>query len=535
MKSPARRLLHGFTLVLAFILIDSGAVLAQQSEPVQQIDSPREIDAPRPIAPRGAPVKPSLQSTTQTNPRGADIVEPAPVYRVSRSADGRVDTTFVGMAKVPDPRRNEVGSTVNTDLHTGTFVRLGGAWVYNADGLRPTIPFDESRRDDLLVFRPGPHDDVVSLQGVEPVTRAVGDVVAFDLRALYRASTLNPITGGTNDTEYGAPRLAMLRMKSTYPGGEAVDLAVVLAPVSKPVPLQAIRIERRDTTILSPRFHYVINEYIIEERNDESDWTAAVAVESGIGHSSLSTTIPATLQLPFSNVGQSGTYYIDGMVYLRRHDSRWALRFLGTSDVSATEITPISHHQVALYADARFEQGSRNFVLAQISGEMTDKQYQEFDWDSADYAGSVLVGFGRRAFTSGGQERARIELVAGLRMGENRKIAVFETRDRSRGLGPHAMLSGELARDLGDGLELRFGADARGYSIFGRGHRDHGFAEKGLLFDADARIGKSFLGVGVYAGLTTLTSIKEATFQDGGRYFERKVLVAPGLSFKTQL
>lgn len=517
MKSPARRLLHCLAPFLALLLFHPKAGLAQRHETTQP------------------PVRPSLQSTTQNNPRGADVVEPARVFKVSRYSNGRSDTTFVGVAKVPDPRRNEVGSTVNTDLQTGTLVRLGGAWIYDVDGLRRTLTFEDGRRDDLLVFRPGPHDVVVSLQGVQPLSRKVGEVVVFDLRALYEASTLNPITGGTNDTEHGAPRLSLLRMESTYPGGEAVDLAVVLAPVEKPAPLQAIRIERRDTTILSPRFHYVINEYVVEERHEESDWTAAVAVESGVGQSRLSTTVPATLRLPFSNVGQSGTYYVDGMVYLRRNDSRWALRFLGTSDVAATEITPISHHQVALFADARFEQGSKTFLLAQVSGEMTDKQYQEFDWDSADYAGSVLVGFGRRSFTSAGLERSRLEVLAGLRMGENRKIAVFETRERSRGLGPHAMLSGELARELGDGLELRFGADARGYTIFGRGHRDQGFAEKGLLVDADVRLGKAFLGVVVYAGLTTLSSIKEATFQDGGRYFERKVLVAPGLSFQTRL
>lgn len=517
MKSPSLRVFHYLALFLALLVANPATGLAQQHEPAQP------------------PVRPSLQSTTQNNPRGADVVEPARVFKVSRYADGRSDSSFVGTAKVPDPRRNEVGSTVNTDLGTGTLVRLGGAWIYDDAGLRPTITFEEGRRDALIVFKPGPHDDVVSLQGVQPLARQVGDAVVFDLRALYDASRLNPLTGGATDTEDGSPRLSLLRMESTYPGGEAVDLALVLAPIRKPAPLQAIRIERRDTTILSPRFHYVINEYVVEERHEESDWTAAVAVESGIGQSRLSTAVPATLQLPFSNVGQSGTYYIDGIVYLRRNDSRWALRFLGTSDVSATEITPITHHQVALFADARFEQGSNTFLLAQISGEMTDKQYQEFDWDSADYAGSMLVGVGRRSFTSAGLERSRLELLAGLRMGENRKIGVFETRDRSRGLGPHMMLSGELARDLGDGLELRFGADARGYVISGRGHRDEGFAEKGLMVDADIRLGKSLLGMVVYAGFTTVSSIKEATFQDGGRYFERKVLVAPGLSFQTRL
>ena len=518
MRSISLPLLYRITLLLLIV-----AWLPRESAG-QQLDKEDE------------PVRPSIRSTTQMNPRGADVVEPARVLKVSVHEDGSSDTTVVGIAKVPDPRRNEVGATVNTDLVTGTLVRLGGAWIYDDQGLRQSVSFGSDGSRELLVFRPGKHDDVVSLQGVQPLVRTIGDIVVFDLRDLYDASTLNPITGGSAGTTEGHPRLSLLRMVSTYPGGEAVELAVVLAPVAKPQPpLAAIRFERRDTTIIRANPTYVVRQIVQNEVRDESDWTAAFALESGFGQSRLSTEIPATLRPPFSSSGHSGTMYIDGTIYLKRSDSRWALRMLGTSAVTGTDPTPISHHQVAVYADARFEQGEKTFVLAQLSGEMTDKQYQEFDWNSADYAGAFLVGVGHHTYSDGLSERLRLELMAGLRMGENRKIGVMETRDRSRGIGPQIILAGEFTQLLGRGFELLTGSEARGYTIQGRGHRDDGFSEKGLLLQGDVRVGKAFLGVGTYAGITVMSLFKEANFKEGGHYSENKLLIAPGISFQTHL
>ena len=482
------------------------------------------------------PVAPSVRSTTQTNPRGADVVEPALVLKVSLHDGGLRDTTVIGIAKIPDPRRNETGSTVNRDVKTGALIRLGGAWIYDDHGLRQSVSLESGGIDDLLIFHPGKHDDVVSLQGVQPLTRKIGHTIIFNLRELYDASTLNPITGGKGGTGEGLPRLSLLRMESTYPGGEAVDLALVIAPVAKPQPpLAAIRIDRRDTTIIQANPTYIVRQYVQNEVRDGSDWRAAFTLESGFGHSRLHTHIPATLQQPFSSTGHSGTIYLDGSIHLQRDGSRWSLRALGTSAVTGTEPTPISHHQVAVYADARFEEGRETFVIGQVSVEMTDKQYQEFDWNSSDYAGALLVGAGHQSYTGGATERLRLELLAGVRMGENRRIAVMETRDRSRGIGPQVILAGEFTQLLGNGFVLRTGSEARGYTIHGRGHRDDGFSERGLLLQADVRVGRSFLGIGTYAGITAMSLLKEAHFKEGGRYSESRLLVAPGLSFQTHL
>lgn len=479
------------------------------------------------------PVPPSLQNTRQNNPRGTDIVEPAAAWKITRSADERADTTFLGLAKIPDPRRSEVGSTTNRDIETSVLIRLGGAWIYDEAGLRTNVTFDDSEGDDLLAFTPGPHDDIVSLQGVRPLIRRVGELIVFNLRDLYDASTLNPLTGSDVGTADGTPRIALLRMESTYRGGEAVDLSVVVAPIMKDRPaMQALRLVRRDTTILTANLNYTIK----EEVHVETPWTAGVTVETGMGSAQLNTEIPATLlRSPFTSIGTTGAFYLDATIYLRRNNNRWALNAYGMSALSDTDITQISHHQVVLRADARFERGTRLFMLMQLSGEMTDKQYQEFDWDSADYAGMVSMGFGHRSFGASGYERSRIEVVGGLRMGENRRIEIFETRERSRGIGPQATVSGVYTQPLGNGFAMRFGATGRGYSIFGRGHRDEGFAEKGLLLQGDLRVGKSFLGVTTYAGISSFLLVKEAEFLGGGRYYENRRFLAPGLSVQTCL
>ena len=479
------------------------------------------------------PVVPTLKSTRQNNPRGTDIVEPAGAWTVILHPDGTRDSTYLGLAKIPDPRRNEVGATVNTDIETSTLIRLGGAWIYDSAGLRATASFNETDRETLLMFRPGPHDDIVSLQGVRPVHRSVGDEIIYDLRDLYHASTLNPVTGGTSGTSEGLPRLALLRMQSTYRGGEAVDLSIVIAPTVTPRPaLQAIRFERRDTTILSAHLNYVVN----EEVHVESPWTAGVTLESGVGNAEMTTDIPATLRrAPFTSVGTTGAFYLDATISVRSKNSRWALNAFGMSALSQTDISRIGHHQVILRADARFEHGTKFFALMQMSGEMTDKQYQEFDWNSADYAGSASLGIGHRSFGATGYERTRVEIVAGLRMGENRRIELFETRGRSRGVGPQAVVSGEYAQPLGRGFEIRLGSEARAYSIAGRGHRDREFTEQGLQLNVDARVGKSFFGVTTYAGVTSLWLIKDAAFRDGGRYYENRRFLAPGMAIKMYL
>jgi hypothetical protein len=52
---------------------------------------------------------------------------------------------------------------------------------------------------------------------------------------------------------------------------------------------------------------------------------------------------------------------------------------------------------------------------------------------------------------------------------------------------------------------------------------------------ADVRVGKAFLGVGTYAGITAMSLFKEAHFKEGGHYSENKLFIAPGISFQTHL
>jgi hypothetical protein len=437
---------------------------------------------------------------------------------------------IVGIAKIPDPRRNEVGSTVSTDTESGTLIRLGAAWIYDQEGLRQSVSFKEDAGAEHLVFYPGPHDVVVSLQGVEPIERRVGEAVTFETQALYDAATLHPLTGMVAHMDAGSPRLAHLRMMSTYAGGEAVDLNVVLIPIPRRLPPpQALRLVRRDTLMFSANLNYVVKEEVRVE-----SWTAAATVESGLGQARFSSDVPATLRPAFSTSGHSNTFYVDGTVSLRRGDSRWSLHALGISAVSDTRFIPEANHQVALFTDARFEYGARSYVLTQISAEINDKLFQEFNWQNADYAGELLVGFGRRAFAHSGLEKARAEVLLGVRMGENRRIEVMEVRGKARGLGPYAILSGEFTRGLTSRLDLRAGLEAHGYSIYGLGPEDEGFKERGLNVASDLKLGRAYSGFKVRAGVTAMWWLRSADLIDG-TYWENRRLLAPGISIETYL
>ncbi len=473
------------------------------------------------------PVRPSIDQTTQANPRGTDVVEPAFVYKTSPAVGRAADTTLIGVAKIPDPKRNEFGATVNRDLATGTTIRLGDAWVFDDAGLRQSVSFEKGER---LVFRPGPHDDVVSLQGVEPLRREVGGTVVFDLQELYESAEVHPLTGLVSRAATSRLRLAVLRMKSTYPGGEAVDLNIVLEPVVRAVP-QAIRVVQRDTLVVLADLNYVIH----EEVREESPWSAAVMIESGIGQARLSSEVPATQIPAFRDDGYAGTYYVDGTMYLRRGQSRWALRALGISSVNHTDFIEMANHQVALFVDARFEHGTRNFMLLQASGELTDKLHQEFDWNSADYAAEALFGFGRRFFNKSGFEKSRLEALVGVRMGENRQIEVLEIRGKSRGLGPYGVVRAELSEPLSRHFLLHAGISANGYAIYGLGPQDEGFSEEGFNISSNLKIGRPFLGVSLRAGITAMWWVKRADLVDGMQYVEKRVLIAPGVSLETYL
>lgn len=477
------------------------------------------------------PIQPGLRSTSQLNPRGADIVEPTRVFKITYAAHGS-DTAYVGTAKIPDPRKGEEGAFTNVDLATGTLIRLGGAWIYSAAGHRQIVQFDPRGRD-LIVFENGPHDVVESRQGVQPLVQQVGGHSIFDLRDLYEGAQRSPMFESDHGRAGSAPRIALMRMRSTYRNGEAVDLAVVLAPDAPPTlqVMQPLVVVQRDTVILAPKYEIVIN------RTEEvvRSLAALVYVETGYGNSFTSTAVPATVIPPFTSDGRAGDIYVDAKMQLRQGQNRWTLRAIGTSAVTATDLARIDHHQVALYADARFESGDRRFLLAQVSAEMRDKQYQEFDWNSADYAGSMFVGYGRRKLARNGVETRRVQVLLGMRMGENRPIEIMETRPRSRGIGPAVGIGGEVAKIRRSGVELRVGTDLSLYTVSGRGHRDRGFAEKGLLLHNSAEMGYELRGAYVYGALNLLTTALRAEYPSGGRYSERKTMLAPGLGVQMRL
>ncbi|MFW5973258.1 MAG: hypothetical protein ACOCTG_04635, partial [Bacteroidota bacterium] len=181
------------------------------------------------------PRTPAVSTTTQVNPRGTDVVEPMWVYRVTLRRGADPDTTYLGVAKIPDPRLGEEGAFVSADRNTGTLIRISDAWIIGQGGLRRLVEFDPRAAADRLVFRPGPHDKVISRQGVEAVRSAPGREVVFDIADLYAAARVNPLTGTAVSEDDGSPRSALLKMVSTYPGGEAVSLSINLVPREQPV------------------------------------------------------------------------------------------------------------------------------------------------------------------------------------------------------------------------------------------------------------------------------------------------------------
>ncbi len=474
----------------------------------------------------GPPNKPTLPLTTNRNPRGDDIVEPARAYKVTFRASGRADTTYLGIAKIPDPRLGQEGAYVVRDERTRTMVRFADAWIFDESGLRQGVPMDASALGEWLVILPGPYDEVTSRQGVVPVRSLIGDTVIFDLRALWEASVRNPLNGAVDNDTTDAPRIALLTMRSTYPRGEIANLAIPLAPVGRSdyYRLSAIR----DSTILYARPNFtLINAPEIKGKG----WTATVWAETGLGLSVVRTHIPAVLRSPFTNYGTANVFFLDGGVRLQSGDTRWVLQGYGNSSVTATQKVDKEHHQVAAYVDGIFEKGEERFLTVRASGQMTDKQYQEFDWANADYALMLMGGFGSRRVQSDGEEAHRLSVQLGVRMGENRKIEVFETRDRARGIGPVLVGGFGLRRELGI-TSFRTSGEALGYAIFGRGDRDAGFNEQGLRAELAADLGRRFFGIYVHAGGHAQAYAKQAKFQEGGKYWEVKAWVAPSVGME---
>lgn len=477
------------------------------------------------------PVKPNPVQTSQLNPRGADVVEPASVYLVRGDSGESVDSLYLGLAKIPDPRREEEGAFTNVDLDTGTLIRLGGAWIYGDNGRRRIVSF-RLGSGDRLAFRMGPHDVVESTQGVAPHAQIPGVETTFELDALYGSALPAAQDDGISDVS-SRPRIALLKMRSTFPRGEAVDLAVILAPDALPAAriLQPIAVVHRDTVILQPKYEVVINRTYPVVRS----LAALVSVETGYGGSFSRTAVPSTIIPQFASGGRAGDLYFDTYLQLRQHQNRWTLRAVGTSAVTATDITEVRHHQIALFGLARFESGDRRFILAQMNAELRDKPYQEFDLNSADYSGSMFVGYGVRRLAPNGIETRRAQVILGMRLGENRPIEFMETRLRSRGIGPTIGIGLEAASIRRSGVELRIGTDVYAYRIDGRGHRDQGFAEKGIFAHADAEVGYELRGAYVYGALNLLTTARGADYPNGGRFTERKAALAPGLGIQMRL
>src|SRR5690606_9318234 len=144
-------------------------------------------------------------------------------------------------------------------------------------------------------------------------------------------------------------------------------------------------------------------------------------------------------------------------------------------------------------------------------------------------------GYGLRKLARNGIETRRAQVVLGMRMGENRPIEFMETRPRSRGIGPTAGLVLEAATIRPSGVEFRIGTEMYLYRVAGRGHRDSGFVEQGLLGHADAEVGYEVRGAYVFGALNLLATSLEAEYPKGGRYTERKTALAPGLGIQMRL
>lgn len=477
------------------------------------------------------PRAPSVPSTTQINPRGADIVEPMAVYQISERRGEAPDTVYLGIAKIPDPRLGQEGAFVQRDQTTGTMIRISDAVIIDDGGLRRTVEFDPRAAREHLVFVPGPHDIVVSRQGVAPVRSWSGREVVFDIAELHAAAKVNPLTGATSSGLDASPRTALMRMESTYRGGEAVPLAVAIIPRERPVTIRPIHIVQRDTTILvAPAITYVFASPPPAPRMV----SVIATLESGYGRRHAFAGIPA-MRGAFDTNGWADIFYVDGAVRLERETHRWRAHVFGTSSLANTDVTAIPHHQVALHADLRFEYGRATYVAVQAGGRMADKPHQEFDWDSADYAGSLLVGPGRRTVDGRGIQTSRIDLLAGLRMGENRMIEVYQAGVRARGMGPELILSGHLGGMQFFGMEAHLRGEAQGYTIAGRGARDAGFRERGLRLMGDLSIGQEMGGMFVYMAARGMLRRERAWYPGGDHYFLDDGLLAPAAGVEMRL
>ena len=475
------------------------------------------------------PNRPTLPSTTQLNPRGLDIVEPMAVYLIT-SDGGRRDTTYIGIAKIPDPRRGEEGAFVRHDVETGAMIRISEAFIIGDDGLRRIVMYEEDAAEALLLFRPGPHDVVVSRQGARPVQSVPGEEVVFDLRELYAHADVNPLRQAQGTRQGGtSPRVALMQMNSTYTRGETVALAVPVVALPARQQMQQIVIERRDTTIIErPAVNYT---YVVRE--ERLSRTGIVAtIETGFGPRFARTHMPAGRRDAFTTSGWADFYFIDGSLRFERATHRWIVHAFGTSSVVGSGVTDVRHHQVLLNSELRFEYGQRAYVVLQVAGELSDKPYQQFDWQSADYGGTLHLGFGRRYIDGHNAEKSRYEALIGLRMGENREVEVLAAGNRSRGLGPEVWLAGHYA-DMRLGiLDMRIGGSARGYYIVGRGARDDGFNERGLTLGAHAVVGHDFGSFFVYAGVRGMAEFDHANFQNNETYSLTSVQIAPAVGIE---
>lgn len=478
------------------------------------------------------PHPPAIESTTQLNPRGADIVEPMDVFRVTHRRGEDPDTTYLGIAKIPDPRRGEDGAITNRDIATGSLIRISGATILNEVGLQRMVGFDPSAYQDLLVFRPGPHDIVTSRQGVSALEQIAGNVIVFDIAELYAAAGINPLTGSVGSPSDVDARVALLRMESTYPRGEAVNLTVSLVPQYRPEQITMIQVVHRDTTILrTPDLSYVLS-YPVESPRRVS---IIATIETGYGPRFVRTGIPATTRPEFATRGWADTYYIDGTLRFERPTHRWRMHLFGMSSLVGSDLSPVSHHQIALIGDLRFEYGRERYVAIQVGGRMHDKPHQEFDWNSADYDGGLYVGPGRRAIDTRGLETSRLELLIGLRMGENRPIEVYQAGQRSRGLGAELVLHGHRQMWMWRGLEVHIRGNAAAYLIAGRGARDSGFRQHAVDLNAELTLGREFLGMYIFGGGRASTGSERALYPLGEVYTMTDALINPLVGVELRL
>lgn len=467
--------------------------------------------------------RPSIPQTTQQNPRGADIVEPMAVYQITARDGEPADTLYLGIAKIPDPRLGQEGAFVTRDVNTGTMIRISDAIILTDNGLRRIVEFDPRATVERLMFVAGPYDRVVSRQGVSAARSIPGDVSVFDISDLYDAARINPITGENGVSSLGTARTAYLRMESTYPGGEAVPLAIPIVPHERPLRLERIEIVRRDTVIMrSPSINYTLH-----QPPPVRVFTVLAGVQTGYGPRYVQTEVPATTRAPFVTDGWADFYFVDGWMAIERPTHRWKATLFGTSSLVESDISPIEHHQVEIRSSLRFEYGQRSFVAIEASGRLADKPHQEFSWSSADYAGILLIGPGQRITDWRGLERTRMEALVGLRMGENRVIEVYEAGARSRGLGPQILLSASRHQMSLAMLELRADGHLSAYTISGRGARDRGFNERGILAIGQLSAGREIANMFIYGALRGTLHRQNATYANGDRFFANDGLIAP--------